>query len=75
MTAHGFPEASGRHDHKTLDPRLEAAERAVADAERASSDEWAVLVRPRHSRKAYARQIAVDVAIALVALLIMVLLS
>jgi pantothenate kinase type III len=47
----------------------------VSTDERRTSDEWAVLVRPRHSRKAYARQIAVDVAIALVALLIMVLLS
>lgn len=82
MTAHGLPQASGpgRHEHahahaQVHDPRLEAAERAVADAERAASNEWSVLVRPRGSRKTYVRQILIDAAIALVALLIIALLS
>lgn len=76
MTAHGLPHAagSGRHE-QAHDPRLAAAERAVADAERAASNEWSVLVRPRRSRKTYVRQIVIDAAIALVALLIIALLS
>lgn len=45
------------------------------DAERAARDEWSVLVRPRGSKKAYARQILIDVAIAVVALAVIAFLS
>jgi hypothetical protein len=51
------------------------AKRAVEEAQRAATDEWGVLLRPRHSRRDYARQIVLDVAVVVVALVIIALLS
>jgi len=62
----------------TDEQRAQATEQALDDAERAASNEWAILVRPRHSRngrKDYVRQIVIDVAVVVVALLIVAVLS
>jgi len=76
MTADGSTPASVSQARSPDDERRAlAAEQALDDADRAASNEWSVLVRPRHSRKDYVRQILLDVAVVVVALLVIVVLS
>lgn len=76
MTADGSRSPSvSQVDNPDDERRALAAEQALDDADRAASNEWSVLVRPRHSRKDYLRQIVIDVAVVVVALLVIVVLS
>ena len=58
-----------------VDPFADAADGGDGGVEQASDDEWAILVRPRHSRREYVRQIAIDAAVVLIALVVIALLS
>ena len=73
MTAHGFRRARARVAAPRPD-RPGAGATAQPDAER-DADEWAILVRPRRSKREYTRQVAIDVVVVLVALVVVALLS
>jgi hypothetical protein len=79
MTARGSHRATPSGvEHPGVDRA--AAERrgdweALEALEPSVSDEWAMLARRHHSSRQYGRQIAIDVAVVVVALLIIALLS
>ena len=67
--------AQGADDVDPFADAADAADGGDGGVEQASDDEWAILVRPRHSRREYVRQIAIDAAVVLIALVVIALLS